>query len=204
MILSCQNIAKAFGTEEIIRNASFHLEEHEKAAIVGINGAGKTTLLKIIVGELAPDNGSVTISRGKSLGYLEQHQDVSGDSTIYSVLLEEKRPLLDMEQRLRSMEEEMKHLSGDALQNLMISYNRISTEFERQNGYSVQSEVVGVLKASDSRKRILTGRYIRSPADRKRGLPSEGSCSRPRIFFCLMSRSIILILLPLHGWKIIS
>ena len=146
MILSCQNIAKAFGTEEIIRNASFHLEEHEKAAIVGINGAGKTTLLKIIVGELAPDNGSVTISRGKSLGYLEQHQDVSGDSTIYSVLLEEKRPLLDMEQRLRSMEEEMKHLSGDALQNLMISYNRISTEFERQNGYSVQSEVVGVLK----------------------------------------------------------
>lgn len=146
MILSCQNIAKAFGTEEIIRNASFHLEEHEKAAIVGINGAGKTTLLKIIVGELAPDNGSVTISRGKSLGYLEQHQDVSGDSTIYSVLLEEKRPLLDMEKRLRSMEEEMKHLSGDALQNLMTSYNRISTEFERQNGYSIQSEVVGVLK----------------------------------------------------------
>ncbi len=146
MILSCQNIAKAFGTEEIIRNASFHLEEHEKAAIVGINGAGKTTLLKILVGELAPDGGIVTVSRGKSLGYLEQHQDVSGDATIYSVLLEEKRPLLDMEKRLRSMEEEMKHLSGGALQNLMTSYNRISTEFERQNGYSIQSEVTGVLK----------------------------------------------------------
>ena len=112
MILSCQNIAKAFGTEEIIRDASFHLEEHEKAAIVGINGAGKTTLLKIIVGELAPDGGSVTVSRGKTLGYLEQHQAVSDDATIYSVLLEEKRHLLDMEQKLRSMESEMKRLKG--------------------------------------------------------------------------------------------
>ncbi len=146
MILSCQNIAKAFGTEEIIRNASFHLEEHEKAAIVGINGAGKTTLLKLIIGELSPDQGEVIITRGKSLGYLEQHQKTDENATIRSVLLEEKKSLLDMEQRLRAMEEEMKHLSGEKLQDLMVSYNRISTEFERQNGYSVQSEVTGVLK----------------------------------------------------------
>ena len=54
MILSCQSISKSFGTDEILKDVSFHIEANEKAAIVGINGAGKSTLLKIIVGELAP------------------------------------------------------------------------------------------------------------------------------------------------------
>lgn len=146
MILACQNIAKSFGTDVIIHDASFHIEEHEKAAIVGMNGAGKSTLLKIIMGQMKPDSGAVTISKGKTIGYLEQHQEITGDATIYSTLLEEKRDLLNMEQRLRSIEEEMKHQNGEALQTLMTDYNRISTEFERRNGYSIQSEVIGVLK----------------------------------------------------------
>ena len=83
MILSCSNISKAFGTEEILKHVSFHVEDHEKAAIVGINGAGKSTLLKIIVGELAADEGSVTITKGKTLGYLAQHQDLHSQTTIY-------------------------------------------------------------------------------------------------------------------------
>ncbi len=185
MILSCQNIAKAFGTEEIIRDASFHLEEHEKAAIVGINGAGKTTLLKIIVGELAPDGGSVTVSRGKTLGYLEQHQAVSDDATIYSVLLEEKRHLLDMEQKLRSMESEMKRLKGGALQDLMNSYNRISTEFERQNGYSIQSEVTGVLKGLG---------FEEQDFDRKVHTLSGGQKTRVALGRLLLSSPDILLL----------
>ena len=81
MILSCQNISKAFGTECIVTQASFHIEDHEKAAIVGINGAGKTTLLRMIVGELEPDSGVVALAKGKTFGYLEQHQDIHGDQT---------------------------------------------------------------------------------------------------------------------------
>ena len=146
MILSCQNISKAFGTECIVTQASFHIEDHEKAAIVGINGAGKTTLLRMIVGELEPDSGVVALAKGKTFGYLEQHQDIHGDQTIYEELLSVKEDVLRMEQRMREMEHEMKHLSGDALQNLMEQYNRISTEFEHQNGYALQSELVGVLK----------------------------------------------------------
>lgn len=146
MILSCQNISKAFGTEVILRQASFHIEEHEKAAIVGINGAGKTTLLRIIVGETEPDEGVVALSRGRTLGYLEQHQDVYSEQTIYQEVLSVKEEVLRMEQRLREMETEMKHLSGDALSSLMEQYNRISTEYEHQNGYSIHSEVTGVLK----------------------------------------------------------
>lgn len=146
MILSCQNISKAFGTEEIVRHASFHLEDHEKAAIVGINGAGKTTLLRIIVGELEPDEGAVALSRGKTFGYLEQHQDVHSEQTIYEELLSVKEDVLHMEQRMRAIEAEMQHCTGDALQALMEQYNRISTEYEQQNGYALQSEVTGVLK----------------------------------------------------------
>ncbi len=146
MILSCQNISKAFGTDTIISGGSFHIEEHEKAAIVGINGAGKTTLLRIIVGEMEPDTGVVALSKGSTLGYLEQHQDVNSTASIYEELLSVKQDVLSMEQRLRSMEQEMKHLSGDSLTQLMEQYNRISTEFEHKNGYAIQSEVVGVLK----------------------------------------------------------
>ncbi len=146
MILSCQNITKSFGTDTIVSKASFHIEEHEKAAIVGINGAGKTTLLRIIVGQMEPDEGVVSITRGKTIGYLEQHQDVNSTSSIYAELLGVKQELLSMETRMRTMEQEMKHLTGDALAVLMEQYNRISTEFEHKNGYAVQSEVAGVLK----------------------------------------------------------
>ncbi|WP_283680809.1 ABC transporter ATP-binding protein [Parablautia sp. Marseille-Q6255] len=146
MILSCQNIVKSFGTDVIIKGGSFHLEEHEKAAIVGINGAGKTTLLRMIAGESAPDSGTITLSKGRTLGYLKQHQDVNSTATIYEELLCVKEEVLQMERRLRAMELEMKHLEGEKLQNLMEQYNRVSTEFEHQNGYAVQSEVTGVLK----------------------------------------------------------
>ncbi len=146
MILSCQNIVKSFGTDVIIKGGAFHLEEHEKAAIVGINGAGKTTLLRMIAGESAPDSGTITLSKGRTLGYLKQHQDVNSTATIYEELLCIKEEVLQMERRLRAMELKMKHLEGEKLQNLMEQYNRVSTEFEHQNGYAVQSEVTGVLK----------------------------------------------------------
>lgn len=146
MILSCQNITKSFGTDVIVNQASFHIEDHEKAAIVGINGAGKTTLLRMIVGELEPDAGVVALAKGKTFGYLEQHQDVHSEQTIYEELLSVKEEVLRMERRMREIELEMKHCSGDALQSLMEQYNRISTEYEQQNGYALQSELTGVLK----------------------------------------------------------
>lgn len=76
MILSCQNISKAFVENQVLKNVSFHIEDHEKAAIVGINGAGKTTLLRIIVGEMTPDDGQVVLAKDKTLGYLAQNSTV--------------------------------------------------------------------------------------------------------------------------------
>ena len=105
MILACQNISKSFGVEPVIRNVSFHVEDQEKVAIVGINGAGKSTLLKIIVGELPADEGTVTLAKGKTLGYLALHQDMDDARTIYETVLEGKRQLIDMEQKIRELEE---------------------------------------------------------------------------------------------------
>lgn len=146
MILACQNISKAFGTDEIIQHASFHIEEYEKAAIVGINGAGKTTLLRIIMGELEADSGEVILAKNKTIGYLPQNPDIEGNRTIYEEVLSAKEELISMQEALVSMEKKMSSLDGSELEAFLDSYNRLNTEFERQGGLSYKSEITGVLK----------------------------------------------------------
>ena len=146
MILSCSNICKSFGENDILKQVSFHIEDHEKAAIVGINGAGKSTLLKVLIGKLAADDGVVTWAKGASIGYLAQHQDLEGAETIYNALLEVKKPVIQMEARIRSLELEMKSASGDELEAKLSEYSRLNHEFEMADGYSYQSEITGVLK----------------------------------------------------------
>ncbi|MCI6886808.1 MAG: ABC-F family ATP-binding cassette domain-containing protein [Lachnospiraceae bacterium] len=146
MILSCNHISKAFGTDQILSEVSFHIEDQEKAAIVGINGAGKSTLLKIIVGELAADQGEVVLSKGKTLGYLAQHQDLDSSRTIYDELKEVKRPIIEMEQEIRSLELQMKDASGEELEQMLSAYSRLNHTFELENGYAWQSEITGVMK----------------------------------------------------------
>ena len=161
MILACQNIEKSFDGVTILQDASFHIEEREKAALVGINGAGKSTLFRIIVGELSPDNGQVILAKGKTLGYLAQHQEMENELTIYDCLLQVKQHILDMEIRMREMEAEMKHATGEALTKLMDSYSRLTHEFEMENGYAYKSELTGVLKGlgfqeEDFQKQVST------------------------------------------------
>ena len=146
MILACQNIEKSFDGVTILKDANFHIEEREKAALVGINGAGKSTLFRMIVGELAPDNGQVILSKGKTLGYLAQHQELNSQLSIYDSLLQVKQHILDMEDRMRDMELQMKHTTGEELTKLMEAYSRLTHEFELENGYAYKSELVGVLK----------------------------------------------------------
>lgn len=145
MILSCQNISKSFGTDEIIKNASFHIEDHEKAAIVGINGAGKSTLLKIIVKELEPDEGMVTTAKDKTIGYLAQNQVIDSHRTIYEEVLSAKQPVIEMEQEIRRMEQEMESVAPEKLEAFMEKYERLTHQFELADGYAYRSEVTGVL-----------------------------------------------------------
>ena len=146
MILACQNIEKSFDGELLLHDVNFHIEEREKAALIGINGAGKSTLLKIIVGEISPDEGQVILAKGKTIGYLAQHQEISSQLSIYDSLLEMKQHVLDMERGMRELEEEMKHAEGENLSRIMESYSRLTQKFEQENGYAYKSEITGVLK----------------------------------------------------------
>lgn len=161
MILACQNIEKSFGGMNLIHDASFHIEEREKAALVGINGAGKSTLLRIIMQEIPADSGEVILSRGRTIGYLAQHQELDSALTIYDSLLQVKQHILDMELHMRRTEKQMKHAQGEELDRLMETYSRLTHEFEMENGYAYKSELVGVLKGlgfpeSDFEKEIST------------------------------------------------
>lgn len=146
MILSCQNISKSFGTDEILKEVSFHIEENEKAAVVGINGAGKSTLLKIIMQEESADTGEVVLAKDKTLGYLAQYQDISGHKTIYEEVLDSKREIIEREEKIRQMEAQMNQLQGEELERLLEAYHKLSHDFEQKNGYAYRSEVTGIIK----------------------------------------------------------
>lgn len=161
MILSCSNIWKSFDDTAILKQVSFHIEDNEKAAIVGINGAGKSTLLKIIMGELPADEGQVTVARDKTVGYLAQHQDVNSHNTVYDELLSVKGDIILLEQHMRELENQMASASGDKLEGMMENYSSLNQRFESANGYACKSEVTGILKGlgfceEDFRKPIRT------------------------------------------------
>ncbi len=146
MILACHGMNKSFGDNVIVAEGSFHIEDHEKAALVGPNGAGKTTLFKMIVGELPFDGGEITLTRGKTLGYLAQHQEMVSGNTIYEEVRLAKADIIAMEQQIRTIETELKHLEGDALSARLNTYHRLTAAFEQENGYACESEITGVLK----------------------------------------------------------
>ena len=146
MILSCQNIKKQFGEITVLKGCSFHIEDYEKAALVGINGAGKTTLLRILAGEMEADGGIAALSRGKTLGYLPQLVVFDSGHTIYEELLSVKQDLIELEEQIRSTELAMKQAQGSDLDTLMDKYSNLTHQFEMENGYAYKSELTGILK----------------------------------------------------------
>lgn len=146
MILSCSHIGKSFADKPIIKDATFHIDDNECTAIVGINGAGKTTLLRILTGELSADSGEVILGKDKSFGYLPQQQGYHSEKTIYEELLTVKADIIELDQKIRRTEEEMKGLSGSKLENILKRYTLLQNEFEKKNGYAYQSQVMGVIR----------------------------------------------------------
>lgn len=161
MILACQNISKSFGIQDVLKDIQFHIEEKEKAAIIGINGAGKTTLLKIIMGEEIPDSGQVILGKDKTIGYLAQQQEASYENTIYEEMLSVKQHIIELDRQIRQTELAMKHVEGGELDRLLNTYTRLTHAFEAANGYAYKSEITGVLKGlgfteADYNTRIAT------------------------------------------------
>lgn len=185
MILACQNISKAFGTDEILNNISFTINDREKAAIVGINGAGKSTLLKIIMNQLTADSGEIVLAKGKTIGYLAQHQELATSRTIYEEILETKADVIQLENRIRAMEEEMRSKEGAELTSMLESYNKANHEFELKNGYAYKSEVVGILKGLG---------FLEQDFDKLISSLSGGQKTRVSLAKLLVSRPDIILL----------
>ena len=185
MILACNNISKAFGTNQILKAISFHVNEKEKVAIVGINGAGKSTLLKIIMKEMPADDGEVILSKGSTIGYLAQHQNLSSDSTIYEEMLTVKQDVIDLDANIRTLELEMKHATGDQLNQMLNTYTRLTHEFEQKNGYAYKSEVTGILKGLG---------FTEDDFDKKVNTLSGGQKTRIALGKLLLSKPDIILL----------
>ena len=146
MILACHNLNKSFGERIIVKDGSFHIEDREKVAFVGVNGAGKSTILKMIIGEEPTDSGNIVLTKGKTIGYLAQQQNLISGNSIYEELKTAKADIIRLEEQIRTIERELKGLSGDELQTRLNTYNRLMSEFESKNGYAYESEIIGVLK----------------------------------------------------------
>lgn len=143
MIISCNTIQKTFIDKEILKNISFHIEDHEKVALIGNNGVGKTTLLKILTGELSPDHGQVTTSKDCQIGYLKQHMDLSSSLTVYEELLSVFSEVIALEQKLHALENE---IAQTASLEQIDAYDKMRQNFESLKGYEYKSLVRGVLK----------------------------------------------------------
>lgn len=185
MILACHNISKSFGDRIIVRNGSFHIEEREKTALTGVNGAGKSTILKMIMGEESTDGGDIILAKGKTIGYLAQHQNLLPDGTIYEELRSAKSDIIEIERQIRSIEQELKSLSGDILNSRLETYNRLQSEFEAKNGYACESEIIGVLKGLG---------FTEDEFSKKTGTLSGGQKTRVALGKLLLTTPDILLL----------
>ena len=185
MILACHNLNKAFGGQVIVRDGSFHIEDREKAALVGVNGAGKSTILKMIVKEEPADSGEIVVTKGKTLGYLAQQQNLEGGRSIYEEVKTAKADIIELENQIRAIEKELKSLSGDALQSRLDTYHRMMSAFEAQNGYAYESELTGVLKGLG---------FQEEDFDKKTDTLSGGQKTRVSLGKLLLTKPDILLL----------
>ena len=185
MILSCSNITKTFGTDLILEKVSFHINKGEKVALVGPNGAGKSTLFKIIMDQLTPDSGEVIFAKGTTIGYLAQQQELSSEATIYEELLSTKQDIIDLDRRIRQMEQDIPNLKDEQLEKTLQTYSNLTHEFDKKNGYAYRSEVTGVLKGLG---------FAQEDFQKKASLLSGGQKTRVSLGKLLLSKPDIILL----------
>ena len=182
MIAACHHISKAFPEHTVLDDITFHLEKGDKAAIVGNNGAGKTTLLRIMIGEMEPDEGTVTYAKDISVGYLAQNQDISSGNTIEEELLEVRRDLVSMEARLALLEQKMQ---SDDASSVIEEYTELQRRFAEENGYAFRGEITGILRGLG---------FTDEDRSRKIGILSGGQKTRVALGKLLLLKPDLIIL----------
>ena len=147
IIFSMVGVSKTFTNQKkVLNNIYLSFFYGAKIGIIGLNGSGKSTLLKILIGEISSDDGEISLKKDASIGYLAQHQDHTFHHTIFDELLSVKKEVIELDEQMRTYEQEMKHLTGDALEQKMNQYTNATHKFEQLNGFAYKSEITGILK----------------------------------------------------------
>lgn len=183
MILTCSNIKKSFGAEDILENITFILEEKEKAAVVGVNGAGKTTLFRILAGETQADSGSIAYKKESTVQYMPQNITIDSEQTMYNEMLSVFSDVIELENTMRSLERQM--ASSNQLDSLMEKYNRATEQFEKKNGYEYISRVKGIIKGLG---------FTEEDGSKKMSLLSGGEKTRVALGKMLLAQPDLLLL----------
>ncbi|MSS78152.1 ABC-F family ATP-binding cassette domain-containing protein [Anaerococcus sp. AGMB00486] len=146
IVASVSNLKKSYPTEDIFENVSFTINKGDKIGLIGNNGSGKSTLFNILTGEISKDDGSIHIPNDVRVGYLKQQLGLDSDKSIYDYCLNVFKDLIELEEKLRNLEQEMgEEKNSDKLNDLMKEYQNASDKFEKSNGYSYKSEIRGTL-----------------------------------------------------------
>ncbi|MCX7921067.1 MAG: ABC-F family ATP-binding cassette domain-containing protein [Clostridia bacterium] len=147
IVLNCNNISLSFGTNTILENITFNLQESEKVGLVGVNGAGKSTLFKIISGILQPDCGEIYLAKGYKLAFLEQNTGLDSSNTIWDEMLSTYAHLIEIEERIKNLEEKIGvEKNEDRLSSLVKEYSNLTDKYSMSGGYEYTSKVRGVLR----------------------------------------------------------
>lgn len=189
IVLSCNDVSKAYVVENIIENISFTVDDNEKVGLIGLNGAGKTTLFNILTENLEPDQGSIFRAKGKKLGYLKQNTNIESEKSIMNEMLTIYDNVIKMEEELHELSHKISSFTENddpgILEKLMNTYASLSEKFEDEDGYSFKSHIKGVLRGLG---------FSDSEFDKPINLLSGGQKSRVMLAKLLLEKADILLL----------
>ena len=143
MVLSLQNIGKSFGEMVVLEGINATVEQGERIGIVGENGAGKTTLLKILCGEYQPDEGEMQLTRGVTLGYLEQNSKLDPQQDVYGEMRNAFAPVLEAMNRMHLLEKKLEKDPHD--QEVLVEHAKLSAVIDAADGYNMDVNIKKVL-----------------------------------------------------------
>ncbi|MDO5780715.1 MAG: ABC-F family ATP-binding cassette domain-containing protein, partial [Clostridium sp.] len=150
IILSCKDICKSYGIRDVLKDITFSINDGDKVGIIGANGEGKSTLFKIITKEISQDSGEIFIDKNKTLGYLSQNLALDSDKNIYEEALSVFHELLNIEERLSSLEIKMNEPydenNASYHDKLIKDYTTLQDIYSHKGGYVYKGEISRVLK----------------------------------------------------------
>ena len=150
IVLSCKNIKKSYGIDEILKGVTLAVNEGDKVGIIGPNGEGKSTLFKILAKRLSFDDGEIFLDKNKTLGYLDQHLNLETSNTIYEEASTVFVDLLRLEERIKDLEwklnEPYDENNSSYHDELIKKYTTSQDLYEHRGGYTFRGEISRVLK----------------------------------------------------------